>query len=410
MKKIVIFGAGNIGRSLVGYLFSRAGYEVVFIDIDDRLVKALNEKRKYRIEIRGDNPETIWVENVSAIHGRDVEKIAEEIASADILATAVGANNLKHIYGNIAKGLIKRLKMGKGPIDILICENLRDSSKIFREGLKKHLPADYPLDTMVGLVETCTGKMVPIMTEEQRRKDPLLILAEAYSKLIVDKKAFKGELPKVDGIEFVDNIKAYIDRKLFVHNLAHASTAYLAYITDPNMKYVWEALSRDDIRWAVKSAMWESGNALIKEYPKEFNRENMTKYIEDLIPRIANKALGDTLYRLGRDIQRKISRNDRLVGALLLDFKHHIPAPSTTLNIAAAILYRGRDEKGRLYDRDEVFVKEIYPRGIDYILTNVCGLDPEKERELIKEIKDAYEFISKNPKEWLTWLKDHMPS
>ena len=115
MKKIVIFGAGNIGRSLVGYLFSRAGYEVVFIDIDDRLVKALNEKRKYRIEIRGDNPETIWVENVSAIHGRDVEKIAEEIASADILATAVGANNLKHIYGNIAKGLIKRLKMEKDP-------------------------------------------------------------------------------------------------------------------------------------------------------------------------------------------------------------------------------------------------------------------------------------------------------
>ena len=46
----------------------------------------------------------------------------------------------------------------------------------------------------------------------------------------------------------------------------------------------------------------------------------------------------------------------------------------------------------------------------DYILTNVCGLDPEKERELIKEIKDAYEFISKNPKEWLMWLKNHMPS
>jgi len=43
----------------------------------------------------------------------------------------------------------------------------------------------------------------------------------------------------------------------------------------------------------------------------------------------------------------------------------------------------------------------------DYILTNVCGLDPEKEQELIK---DAYELISKNPKEWLTWLKNHMPS
>jgi len=410
VKKIVIFGAGNIGRSLVGYLFSRAGYETVFIDIDDRLVKALNEKRRYRIEIRGENPQTIWVENVRAVHGRDVEKVAEEIASADILATAVGVDNLKHIYGNIARGLMKRFRAGKGPLDILICENLRNSSKIFREGLKQHLPADYPLDAMVGLVETCTGKMVPIMPEEQKRRDPLLIFAEAYSKLQVDKGAFKGEPPKVDGVEFVDNIKAYIDRKLFVHNLAHASTAYLAYITDPNMKYVWEALQRDDIRWAVKSAMWESGNALIKEYPREFNRENMTKYIEDLIPRIASKALGDTLYRLGRDIQRKISRNDRLVGALLLDFKHHVPAPSTTLSIAAATLYRGRDEKGRLFEKDEFFAREIYPRGIDYIVTNVCGLDPEREQELIRGIKDAYEFISRNPREWLRWLKDHVPS
>ena len=31
-KKILIFGAGKIGRSFIGQLFSRAGYELVFID------------------------------------------------------------------------------------------------------------------------------------------------------------------------------------------------------------------------------------------------------------------------------------------------------------------------------------------------------------------------------------------
>jgi len=29
---MVQFGAGNIGRSFIGQLFSRSGYEVVFVD------------------------------------------------------------------------------------------------------------------------------------------------------------------------------------------------------------------------------------------------------------------------------------------------------------------------------------------------------------------------------------------
>jgi len=32
MKYFVQFGAGNIGRSFIGQLFSRAGYEVIFIE------------------------------------------------------------------------------------------------------------------------------------------------------------------------------------------------------------------------------------------------------------------------------------------------------------------------------------------------------------------------------------------
>jgi len=41
-KRIIQFGAGNIGRSFIGQLFSRSGYEVVFVDIN----KKLNNKIK----------------------------------------------------------------------------------------------------------------------------------------------------------------------------------------------------------------------------------------------------------------------------------------------------------------------------------------------------------------------------
>ena len=43
-NKLISFSAGKIGRSFIGQLFSRGGYEVVFIDvvkpiIDKQLVK-----------------------------------------------------------------------------------------------------------------------------------------------------------------------------------------------------------------------------------------------------------------------------------------------------------------------------------------------------------------------------------
>ncbi|RJS74395.1 hypothetical protein CW712_06595, partial [Candidatus Bathyarchaeota archaeon] len=37
---------------------------------------------------------------------------------------------------------------------------------------------------------------------------------------------------------------AHVDRKLFIHNLRHAATAYLGYLTDPGLKYVWEAIGK----------------------------------------------------------------------------------------------------------------------------------------------------------------------
>jgi len=406
MSKIVIFGAGNIGRSLIGQLFSQAGYEIVFIDVVKWLVDALNKERRYRIEIRDVNPETIIVDNVRAVHAADLEKVALEVATADIVATAVGSNNLKGVYPLIAKGLVERLKLGKGPIDIMICENLRNASQIFRKGLSEHLPEDYPLDSTVGLIETSMGKMVPITPEKQKKEDPLLLYAEAYNEIIVDKKAFKREIPKIKDLEPKDNMTAYVDRKLFVHNLGHAATAYLGYITDSEMKYIWQAIENDHIRNAVEHAMWESGESLIKEYPEEFNKQSMKEYIDDLIRRFDNRFLGDTLYRVGRDLPRKLSRNDRLIGALILDQKNSVPAPCTTVATAAAMFFRATDEKGDLYFKDKIFVNEIYPLGIEYILEHICGLNPRKDRFLFQKIKKAYHLMDADPKRWVEIIKN----
>ena len=107
-------------------------------------------------------------------------------------------------------------------------------------------------------------------------------------------------------------MRAYVDRKSFIHNLGHAVTAYLGYVRDPKLVYLWEAVARPDVQAVARAAMWESARALIREYPEEFTEANQDAHIEDLLRRFANRALGDTIFRVGRDLPRKLSPEDRL--------------------------------------------------------------------------------------------------
>jgi len=104
-NKMLLFGAGNIGRSFIGQLFSRSGYEVVFVDINKELIKELNKKRKYKLVIKRNNlpDEIILIENIRAIDSFDKETVIRKIAYADIVATAVGKHALPQIVPVIAQ-------------------------------------------------------------------------------------------------------------------------------------------------------------------------------------------------------------------------------------------------------------------------------------------------------------------
>jgi mannitol-1-phosphate 5-dehydrogenase len=89
MKKLVLFGAGKIGRSFVGQLFSRSSYEVVFVDILKPVIEALNKRGIYNVIIKGDKEEAIKVTNVRGVLATDKEKVVEEVSTANIVATSV---------------------------------------------------------------------------------------------------------------------------------------------------------------------------------------------------------------------------------------------------------------------------------------------------------------------------------
>jgi mannitol-1-phosphate 5-dehydrogenase len=183
----------------------------------------------------------------------------------------------------------------------------------------------------------------------------------------------------------VENIAAYVDRKLFIHNLGHAATAYLGYARNPEATYLWELLEDPEVTSGARAAMECSAEALLAAYPESFTREQLTEHIEDLLYRFRNRALGDTVHRVGRDLKRKLAGEDRIVGAIRLAERQGVDPGPIVAVYRSALAFKAPDEKGALFPGDEEFHRELRRRGVDYALREVSGLRPgEKLFETVK--------------------------
>jgi mannitol-1-phosphate 5-dehydrogenase len=375
-KKLVLFGAGKIGRSFIGQLFSRSGFEVVFVDISRKLIDELNQQRQYKVVIKSDaGEEVLLIGNVRGICLSDSDLVINELAGATVSALSVGQQGLPDTLPVIARALIlRRKKYGEWPLDFIIAENMRNSDQYLSGELERFLPDGYPLQKLAGLVETSIGKMVPIMSLKDIEDDPLQVFAEPYDTLIVAKRGFKNPVPEVINLAPKENIKAWVDRKLFIHNLGHATAAYLGFRKYPHAIYIYQVLADREIFETTRQTMLQSADILMALYPGEFTMEQLTEHIDDLIYRFRNKALGDTIFRVGCDLYRKLSPEDRLAAPIRSAISLNKPYNLIYNALLAAVSFRATDEKGDYFTADINFFSESLS-GIDYILENICRLE-----------------------------------
>lgn len=386
-KSILIFGAGKIGRSFIGQLFGLSGYEVVFSDIDTELINLLNQKKSYTVIIKGIKEEKLTIPNVRAINGSDEQSVVEEIMHASVMAISVGKSALINIIPIIATGLTKRYQTFKNcPIDIIIAENMRSANEFIYEELKKYLADDFPIDSYVGLIETSIGKMVPIMTAEEIKKEPLSVFAEPYNQLILDKKGFKNDIPTVDGLAPKENIKAWVDRKAFIHNLGHAAAAYYGYFKHSDATYLYEVLDDKNVLDFTEEVMLQSADILLKVYPNDFTSTDLSAHIDDLLFRFKNKSLKDTIFRVGQDIPRKLGPNDRFMGIIRLAASLEMPYDKILKAMSYAFYFRAVDENGNRAEQDIIFEKQLL-EGINLTLQKVCGMDPVRDKKMMEELR-----------------------
>lgn len=370
MKKAVIYGAGNIGRGFIGQLFSQSGYEVVFLDINTLIIEKLNNDRSYPIHILGDGiDKEILVENVRGVNASDIELTTYEISTADIMATSVGVNVIPRIVGNIARGLIKRWEDGNfQPLNIIICENLLDANHYIENLIKQLLKTEEIefFNEMVGLVEASIGRMVPIITSDMQKNNPLKVCAEEYCELPVDKDAFKGEIPEIINMKPFTPFDFYIHRKLFMHNMAHTLMAYLSY--REGIQYIWEACKNPCIKLITLRALMESSVAVSEGHGVPLKL--LYEHSEDLLYRFGNKLLGDTTNRVGKDPIRKLANNDRMIGAGLICQMHGIKPVYISMGIAAGLMFNPPEDELAIKVQESLSMK-----GIEDSIKEICHID-----------------------------------
>jgi mannitol-1-phosphate 5-dehydrogenase len=398
VKKIVIFGAGRIGRSFIGQIFSRGGFEVVFVDVNQNLINLINQRKSYKIIIKGEKDEILQIQNVRGINFDDSARILDEIYSTTITAISVGQAALPSVIPIIAKSLQVRVESAEPkPLDIILAENMRDAAGYFRTELFHLLGNDFPVDKMAGLIETSIGKMVPFMTQEDLEQDPLQIFAEPYNTLILDKKGFRNPVPEIPWLAPEENMKAWVDRKSFIHNLGHAASAYIGFLRYPDIIYMSQILEDHELFQMVRSIMIQSATILLFKYPEEFTLADLEEHIDDLLTRFRNKALKDTVFRVGCDLNRKLGPDDRLVAPIREAIQADLPYDQILYALVCGFYFRAKDESGHYYPADLKFYDNFKP-DIKYLLTKVCHLNPLKNKDIFLKARDYCKEINKQYK------------
>ena len=386
MKQAVMYGAGYIGRGFIGQLFYMSGYEISFVDVNQSLIDRLNGDGQYPIYItEGESYREYLVTGVRGVNGFDTEAIAQAIEKADVMATAVGVNVLGKIAAPIARGIARRMEMGvEQPLNIIVCENMIGADAYLAGEIKKYLrdaEQDY-FDAHVATVEPSIGRMVPATPEHLKEKHPLAVCVEPYCELPVDRDAFVGEIPPIVNLQPFSPFDFHIRRKLFMHNMSHALTAYFGALQ--GYTYIWEVAEDRAIQGLVRKALAEASQALSCEYGVPI--EELLSFGEQLIERFQNRLLGDTIERVGRDTKRKLASNDRFVATAQLCQKHGI-VPVHVLAGLAAGLHFAPDGDSASHE----VVTDLAQNGLVHTLEHYCGIDCDSS--FIPVIESVYHQI-----------------
>ncbi len=373
-KLAVQFGAGNIGRGLMGHLFQESGFDTLFVRANAMLVEQLNRRGSYPLRLLDPYSRSVReliVSGFKTLHTSQEAAIAEAIVNARIVVTAVGMTNLHAVSPLLAMGIRRRFEREAGPLDVYLCENMLGAAATLSQKVISLLdgPARAWAQDNIGFVGTSFAGIVGGPAVRSPQDDPLLVVADTHRDVPYDGPATRADRPDVQGFHPVSNFRAEVERKIFTHNVGHAGLAYLGYLR--GHAYIHETFDDDFVRSIFDGALDETTEALLRRYPTDLDRREHMEIRKDVHVRFSNPLLKDGITRVARDPIRKLSRDDRIVGAAELCRSHGVAPDHIATICAAALRYDWPDDPHAV--RLQTLIRK---QGIEKTLEEISGAEP----------------------------------
>ncbi|EGN2330633.1 mannitol-1-phosphate 5-dehydrogenase [Escherichia coli] len=381
MNTAIHFGAGTIGRGFIGELLHDTGYHVTFVDIDEAMMKQLTDKGYYNLYRINDHSIKKVIDNVSGLCSlTQADDVVEAISVAEIVTTAVWANNLPKVAPLIARGLKKRLEINGCKINVVACENAIRATDILKKAIiDTNIIDEQQLNSIACFPNTAVDRMVFAVEVDgdkgvEARPDHELPIEQ---NRLVDPTSVP-----IKGAIYTNNLDKYLERKLYVVNCAHVLAGFYGYLR--NYPFVLESFHNKEVMKDVRTAMEESAEMLKKKF--DFSGEDFNAYIDIVIGRYLTPNVKDPISRVCREPLRKLSNNERLIGPVSLCEKYGVPNTHLCKGVAAAFLYDAENDADA--QQIQSFIKQ---HGIEQAIPHFTGLNADSSS--VKEIVKAYNSL-----------------
>jgi len=375
-RTFVGFGFGPIQAGLFLYeaFRSRSFGRLVVAEVVPEIVGAVrgagglfsvNIAHPNRIENAEIGPLEIVDPGSEPGRGRLVEAVAEgeEIATAVPSVQFYTSPSPGSIHRLLAQGL-RRKAATRGPQAIVYAaENHNHAAEMLEESVLAEIPEDERarVSTSVRFLNTVIGKMSGVVSDpDEIRLQGLAtitpgghraFLVEAFNGILISKIRFAGAgvaPPFQRGIkvfEEKDDLLPFEEAKLYGHNATHALAAYVGAMR--GVERIGDLAKYPDIFAFLRAAfIYESGEALVRKHAGKdalFTHEGYREYADDLLARMVNPFLHDSVERVGRDPQRKLGWDDRLVGTLRVAIGQGVKPSRYAFGAAAALAVQDRN-------------------------------------------------------------------
>jgi mannitol-1-phosphate 5-dehydrogenase len=340
-RRFVGIGFGPIQSGLFLFEAARSGAfeQLTVADVDDALVNAVRDNGgRFTVNVAGSGGiRQRTIDGIRVLNPKvpgDRAELVSAIAEASEIATALPSVDIFDAGGVaspascLADGFRLRQR-GSQPAVVYTAENHNHAAEILEQKVSALL-SDGGVPETVQMLNTVIGKMSGVICDQdEQRRLGLELLAPGYPKAVLVEEFNRILISRINLLSFhrgiavfeeKDDLIPFEEAKLYGHNAVHALLGYLAY--GRGYKTMAEAGSDPELMQKAREAfLGESGAGLLRRYGGTdplFTAEGFGAYAEDLLTRMTNPFLCDSVYRVIRDPLRKLRWDDRLVGAMRL--------------------------------------------------------------------------------------------